>query len=123
MFDGYDDVASEMSGTQYAIFACINTLVALLYTVLLMLCLRNIWMILVRLGKWRQPLLSTFYFLSLFSIIFRWIFMLTWRTDGLILVMSFAQATAKFSVGLVQTWMIFELQMKLRQVRSVYECI
>ena len=53
MFEGYQEMADRLSSTQFAIFVCLNTIVALLYTVLMVLCMRNIWVILGRLGEWK----------------------------------------------------------------------
>ena len=74
--DGYDQVKAKMSSGEYAGYICENTLSILLYTCLGALCARNIWVILIRQKKWKQPMLIAFYFFSAIAIVFRWIVLL-----------------------------------------------
>lgn len=88
---------------------------------LLVLVLINIWKILIKLGKWRTLPLLFFYIFALFSIVLRlcaqfWQYTFTQFS----LTCSVVQPGAQACVGIVQTWMIFELSMRFRSVNLLY---
>ena len=112
-----------MSRGEYIGYIFENSLSILLYTCLGVLCARNIWVILIKQRKWKQPLLLTFYFFSTMAIVFRWVvnccsvYITVTMPEGrnYVYVINALQPFAKILLGLVQTWMIMELFIRLRQ--------
>ena len=62
-----------MTHVKFVIYSIENSIVIILYTFLLALCVHNIWSIIIQKKKWRQPLLMTFYVFCVISIVARWV--------------------------------------------------
>lgn len=88
----------------------------ILNSFLLLLILFNFWSILIKREKWRTLPLLLFYILSLIAVILR-LAMMVWdfTQSNWMWACALIQPNAKAAVGLIQSWMIFELSMRFRQ--------
>ena len=88
-----------------------------LYATSLILVVANIWTILIKQRRYKTLLLLAFYIFAFFSIACRLIYILIDWTDYYTFdyyINDFFIAS-KLSVGLVQSWMIFEVALRERQ--------
>ena len=123
IFDGYLQLKGKMTVSEYAGYICENTFSLLLYTCLAVLCFRNIWVILIKQRKWKQPLLLTFYFFCSIAIVFRWFVIFVsiqvsvtmLQGNNFVYIIAPVQPYAKLMLGLIQTWMIVDLFIRLRR--------
>ena len=87
-----------------------------LYTFLFILAIVNIWNILIKQKRYKTLPLLGFYIFATLSIVFRIIYViLVWSSH--LLVVMYANDLflyTKLSVGLLQSWMIFEIAMRVR---------
>ena len=98
-----------MSSGEYAGYICENTLSILLYSSLGVLCTRNIWVIIIKQKKWKQPVLLTFYFFCSVAIVFRWFVLIAsvlvsvtmLQGNNYLYVISPMQPFAKLMLGLI----------------------
>ena len=65
---GFDVFKAEMTAGQYKTYGIVHYMLILVYALLLSLCLVNIWMILIKQGKWKTLPLLAFYILSFIAI-------------------------------------------------------
>ena len=70
---GIDTLLSYITERQYKIFVCVTYIDILLYTVLLVLCIRNFYVIVYEQSRWKQRMFLTFYIMSLTAILSRWL--------------------------------------------------
>ena len=88
-----------------------------LYVFLMVLCILNIWKILIKQRRYKTLPLLTFYIFAFFSIAFRLTYILIDWTCAvvIIIIVNDCYLITKLSVGLIQSWMIFEIALRVRQ--------
>ena len=104
-----------MTETGYRIFATEVYLAILLEAGLIILVTVNIWRILIKQGKWRTIPLLFLYIFAFITVTFREINLIEIGADlgeGL-LVVYYLQPVAKICVGAIQSWIIFELAIRI----------
>ena len=87
-----------------------------LYTFLLVLVIVNIWTILIKQRRYKTLPLLAFYIFTLLNIVFRLVFIII-RWSKYHIVKHFfndSYLVTKLSVGLIQSWMIFEIALRER---------
>ena len=105
------------SGSQFVIYAIEHYILIGLYSFLLVLALVNIWTILIKQGRYKTLPLLFFYIFAFLSIFLRLILIImAWSkfTSFGYYINDFYLVT-KLSVGLIQSWMIFEIALRVRQ--------
>ena len=120
IFPGIEKLNTEydFTETQFKIFFTEHLILTLLYAALFILVSVNIWIILVRQGKWRTLPLLLFYVMAFIAISTRLIACIWIYTEAnWVFAVYFMQPLAKIAVGLTQAWMIFELKVRIRQAR------
>ena len=88
----------------------------LLFALLLVFVLSNLWNFIIKQGKYRNQPLLMFYILSIILIIFRfyffiWYFCFTLNKDNTLPII--APPLVKCMLGLEQTWIMIELSVKI----------
>ena len=82
---------------------------------MLLLALRNVWVILVKQGEYKNLPILMFYLFSLLAITLRLIEIIWyWTPHAFVNNITFVQQFAKFCVGIVQDWITFELAILMR---------
>jgi hypothetical protein len=114
---GFDKMVKPyMSPTQYEVFMIFHWLMILLYLGLTVLVITNTWQILIRLGRWRNPPLLAFYTFTFIVVVSRDLISTMYYAESPGWKLSlYLNPVAKLAVGLIQTWMIFEIAMRIRQ--------
>ena len=109
------------SDEQFHCLVAMQYIVILLYSFLLILCLVNVWKILIRQGKWRTLPLLFFYIMSVIAISFRIVASIYYfdRSENWHFLFITLQPIAKGCVGLMQCWMIFELTLIMRSINKI----
>ena len=106
-----------MTTTEYRIFFSIHVIDTIIYLALWILAVINIWLILIKQGKWRTMPLLTFYIYSFLVITMRIFLLIVSGKDfyefGFII--TYQQPVAKIVVGVIQSWIIFELALRIRE--------
>ena len=101
--------------SQYRFYLVLKSVVLILLVGLLSLCIANIYKVLYQNGMWRSSILLTFYIFSLMSILARILASITmYAQNDVIAVLNGCQPIGMLAVGLIQTWMIIEIYMKLK---------
>ena len=113
----FDEENNNFSSAQVWIYAVERYILIGLYTFLLVLTIVNIWSILIKQGKYKTWLLLAFYIYAFVNITFRVIWLIMEWCDCMVFlhyINDFFLIT-KLSIGLVQSWMIFEIALRVRQ--------
>ena len=119
---GFTAEHSHMDPTQVKIYATEHYLLIGLFMFLLGLDLLNIYRIILKQGKWRTGLLLFFYIFSFISIVLRLVYLIVMWSDHTtgIAMIGDCQAVAKLCLGLIQSWTIFEICIRMRSsIRSI----
>ena len=85
------------------------------YLVLIMLALRNIWVILVKQKEYKNLPILTFYVYALMAVTIRPIVIIwQWVPSSIIFNVDYVQQAAKLCVGIIQDWITLELAIRIR---------
>ena len=103
----------EMTTSCRIAFGCVHVVVMILWAYLTWLVISNIWHILIRQEKWKTKPLLVFYFLAFMAIVIRDYELITFLSSDLPHPIPMQQA-AKNGVGIIQSWMMFELAMRIK---------
>ena len=107
-----EELSKEWTDTQRRAYVSIHWLLIIFYAVLILITLANIWQILIKQERWKTLPLLVFYIFVFIAVLLRELCNLM----GLDYVfLFFIQPIAKQGVGIIQSWMMFELGLKLRQ--------
>ena len=110
-----------MTETEFYILASEVYLTIILEAGLVILITVNIWRIIIKQGKWRTIPLLFLYIFAFITATFREINLIDFGADlgeGL-LVVFYLQPVAKICVGAIQSWIIFELAIRISQDNKV----
>ena len=116
-FEGY---ASSVGWTraEKIIVIVINYLIIATYGFLVLLALRNIWVIIVRLKEYKNLPILTFYIFAFLAVSLRMINLIwMWTEDPVVWNEDLVQQSAKLSVGIVQDWITLELAIRIHNQR------
>ena len=107
----------NLSKVELRLQAGFQWLIILLNALLLAMVLTNFWCILIKQEKWKTFPMLVFYVISLIAVILRLLVMI-WEFEGSnwIAACYIIQPMVKAAVGLIQSWIIFELSMRFRSV-------
>ena len=105
---------STMDSEELVIYAVEHYLLILLYTLLFVLVNMNIWSILIKQSKYQNLPLTVFYVFAFMTILFRLIYLIFCFTSVKLVIVSFMEAITKFCVGALQTWMICEITLRVK---------
>ena len=87
---------------------------------LLFLVTLNFWQILVRQKKYKTLPLLFFYIFALIAIVLRLVYsVFTWSQNYIYLSVDYVYIAAKLCVGLLQTWMIFEIAIRIKHLLAI----
>ena len=96
-------------------------MVIITYGFLVILCLRNVWVILIRQKEYQNLPILTFYAFAIIAVTLRPIYII-WYWDvnlqGVMTNMTLIQEAAKFFVGVVQDWITLELAIRIRNAKG-----
>ena len=112
---------SQMSNGEYKAARTFLILVILEYTALLVLTCVNVWCILLKQQKWRNLPLTLFYSFTFIAVVTRLFLSIgntAWFDEDFYKVIVVAQPLAKLMVGLIQSYIIFELGIRIRSSRD-----
>ena len=93
-----------------------------LYMFLLVLAIVNIWTILIKQRRYKTLPLLAFYIFAVLSIAFRLteLIMISGNNNVITHFLNDLFLITKLSVGLIQSWMIFEIALRVRQTYKAY---
>ena len=112
-----DHYSNDLTEAQIVSFVVERYLLIGLYTFLFVLVIVNIWNILIKQKKYKTLPLTAFYIFAYFSITFRLIYIIlefSKYEKSLIFINDLYLGT-KISVGLIQSWMILEIALRIRE--------
>ena len=90
------------------------------YVVLVLIALRNIWVILVKQKEYKNEPILMFYCFSIISLTLRPIVIIFWwKSSPYQTNIDFVQVASKFCVGVVQDWITLELAVRIRNSNGV----
>ena len=106
----------DVSTTKYVIYAIEHYILIGLYTFLLGLAVFNIWTILIKQRRYKTWPLTFFYVFAFLAIFFRLIWLFIEYIESFVVDdISDCYLSSKLSVGLIQSWMILEIALRVRQ--------
>ena len=119
-FSGYVDYYEWTHGQAIALMTA-DYMVIITYGFLVILCLRNVWVILIRQKEYQNLPILTFYAFAIIAVTLRPIYII-WYWDvnlqGVMTNMTLIQEAAKFFVGVVQDWITLELAIRIRNAKG-----
>ena len=111
---GFDkNVKPNMDETQYRVFMSWHWLLILLFGALIIMTVANIWQILVKQERWRTSPLLFFYIFVFLAVLLRELANIFGYVDKFTFLLRI-QPFAMQEVGIIQSWMMFELALRLR---------
>ena len=106
----------EVSKTKVVIYAIEHYILIGLYIFLLGLAVFNIWTILIKQRRYKTWPLLFFYVFAFMAILFRLIWLFIEYIESIVVEdVADCYLTSKLSVGLIQSWMILEIALRVRQ--------
>ena len=113
----YENLEAMMTETQYRTCHAIHILVILIYFVVTILAIINFWQILIKQKLWKALPLLFFYIFTFLCIFFRICILISYGLESkpyLLHVLFTMQPISKIFAGLLQSWIIFELAVRIR---------
>ena len=110
----FDDYATEEDQKIILGFLWIDVIV---YAALQVLVAVNIWFVIIKKEKWREILLLQFYIYAFIAINMRQVINVTFGAFkyNWFFILYDVQPNVKVNLGLIQSWMLFEIAMRLRR--------
>ena len=108
------------SQPQIIAYCALNYLNIVIYCLLILLALHNIWVIILKQKEYKNLPIFAFYAYTLIAISLRPIFLIwVWTYNPYVANSDWIQQAAKFCVGLVQDWITLELAVRIHNARGV----
>ena len=109
----------DLTKTESAIYISADYLVILMYIVLVLLALRNIWAILVKQKEYKNLPIFAFYAFSIIALSLRLIYLIGyWTGNPIFRNIDWVQQGAKLCVGVVQDWITLELAIRIHHAKG-----
>ena len=100
-------------------FVLIDYLTIALYGTLVLLALRNIWVIILKQQEYKNLPIPMFYTFALIAVTLRPIYLIFyWSNDPIIFNIDIVQQAAKLCVGVVQDWITLELAIRIHNSKG-----